>query len=485
MPDTKLGKPASETPSGLPCEDRLPGDGTPSGLPIDTYAVLVRLETSKSAVVIQDSGNLATSGGLPFEVVPSAEILDADVSLIASDDELRRAGLDSIFRADTSCLIRAIQLKYDQSPAGTLLVMTSQDHAADDIRRLCAENEHPLRQALAAGRARVRAYEWQMLRTISHCAEPCLAIDKTCRVVAANAVFCDLVELSCDDLIGSSLNGVIQIQEKLGTEFPPYPDFQVVTTPLFVKTRSLFFMTDIRVSELQTACGERSFLVFSDLLTDRRTGNSNIQLVQKLSEIVMEQDRPPAIIRKLLNILTLTLDASLICLLKRKDNDELVVTPYSNRRLDTLTANYIEPGSEPILEPYFTHGIPVLCEDVQACCSEDSFFRRVLPLSRFAFLPTGRGTSAPFAVLMGWASGGLNVGTKALPLLRIIANLFGVVLANARLLAEVRQEKETLRRHANLTAGREIRMAELKRENAQLRELIVKLGDRMEEQNRE
>jgi hypothetical protein len=485
LPDTKLGKAAPLTPSEQPRQDRMPADGTPSELPIGMYALLMRLETSKSAVVIKDSGNLAMSTRLPFEVAPSAEILDSDVSLIAGDDELRRAGLNGVFPVDSGCLIQAIQIRYDDSLAGTLLVMTPQDHAVDDIHTVCAENEHTISQALSAGRARVRTYEWQMLRTISHCAEPCLAIDATNKVVAANAVFCDLVELSCDDLIGSTLNSVIQVQEQLGSEFPQYPDFQVVTTPLFVKTRSLFFMTDIRVSRLQTVCGERSFLVFSDLLTDRRTGNSNIQLLQKLSEIVMEQDTPPAIIRKLLNILTLTLDASLICLLKRKDNDELVVTPYSNRRLDTLTANYIQPDSEPVLEPYFSHGIPVLCEDVQRCCSEDSFFRRVLPLSRFAFLPTGRGTSASFALLMGWARGSLTVGTKALPLLRIIANLFGAVLANARLLAEVRQEKEILRRHANLTAGREIRMAELKRENAQLRALIIRLSRKVEGQNRE
>jgi hypothetical protein len=54
------------------------------------------------------------------------------------------------------------------------------------------------------------------------------------------------------------------------------------------------------------------------------------------------------------------------------------------------------------------------------------------------------------------------------------------VLVSAKRFFEMEQEKEALRRHAKLTAGREVRMAELKKENVHLKEMIRKLSEQVQ-----
>ena len=109
------------------------------------------------------------------------------------------------------------------------------------------------------------------------------------------------------------------------------------------------------------------------------------------------------------------------------------------------------------------------------------FFRRVLPISRFAFLPAGQGSQADHALLMAWSRTGSAIGMDALPLLKVVANLLATVLASARQSREIEQEKDKLRRYSATAAGREVKMADLKKENAQLKELVTRVGERARE----
>jgi hypothetical protein len=178
----------------------------------------------------------------------------------------------------------------------------------------------------------------------------------------------------------------------------------------------------------------------------------------------------------MLNLLALTLNCDLVCVLRRKPNNEMIITPYCNRRPDTLQANVIEAMKEPVLEPFLAGGTPVFCESIETACPESSVFRQIAPIRRFAMIPVGDAAPIEYAVLAAWSGTDSAVGPEVVPLLRIIANLIGTVLANIRLATESEQEKETLRRYARLTSGREVRMAALKRENAQMRDLLTKLG---------
>jgi hypothetical protein len=248
-----------------------------------------------------------------------------------------------------------------------------------------------------------------------------------------------------------------------------------------VRTQALFFVSELKLSRLMTSCGPHTICVFQDLLTHQRTGNSNIQLIQKLSSLAMDEEHPNTQTRRIINVLAATLNCDLVCILRRKGEDEMLVTPHTNRSLESLRANLISRKSEEILEPFFSNGCPVFCADVGSSCLEDGFFRQVQRISQFAFVPAGQGDSPEYALLMAWSNPDESIGPKAMPLLRIAANLLGSVLLRSKLVSEMDQETEILRRYTRLTAGREVRMADLKRENARLRELLMKLGGKDKE----
>jgi hypothetical protein len=163
----------------------------------------------------------------------------------------------------------------------------------------------------------------------------------------------------------------------------------------------------------------------------------------------------------------------------------MIVAPHLNRSLETLRANFIARSREPVLEAFFANGLPVFCTDVEGSCPEGSFFRQVLGISRFALLPAGPGAQPEYGLLLAWSQPDAQVGRKAMPLLRVAANLLGTVLERSRLVAEIDQERDILRRYTRLTSGREVRMADLKRENAHLREVIMKLSDGSSETSKE
>jgi len=102
-------------------------------------------------------------------------------------------------------------------------------------------------------------------------------------------------------------------------------------------------------------------------------------------------------------------------------------------------------------------------------------------ISQFAFVPAGHGNSPEYALMMAWSDPDDSIGPRTMPLLRIAANLLGSVLLRSKLVSEMDQEADILRRYTRLTAGREVRMADLKRENARLRELLMKLGNKDKE----
>jgi hypothetical protein len=446
------------------------------GLPVEEYALLVPLETSKSAMVVYDSGNLKNSDKLPYETFPSRGMILSDKTVGASQYEITQVGLHDVFEPDPATSLVSIRLEYEDKIAGTLLFKASSSEAIEEVQLVCNGIGSVIRDILINARTAVEAYEWEIMRNVYRCPEPCLVIDQPGRIVSANAMFCELLGAEYDELVGNPLQEFVNLQDDIESNVASFPAHEEMITPIFIKTKSLFFMSNIAFLRLPTVCADRFMFIFRDLLTDQRTGNSNIQLAQKLSSLIMNPEPPQTILRKLVNVLTLTLDADLVCVLRRKDNDELIITPYSNRKLDTLRLGFIEPDREPVLEPYFTRRIPVFCEDVENSCSDQSFFKRILSISRFAFLPVEQGPASAHALLIAWSGASKGIGTKALPLFRIIANLMGTVLAQTRLLSKIEQERKTLRRYAKLTAGREIRMARLKRENVQLKGLIKKLS---------
>jgi PAS domain-containing protein len=452
-------------------------------LPIPEYAVLVPTGISRSAVVVADFKNKAASSGLSIETFPQKEVAAGGLTFSATDQEIATAGLADVFTAGPGMVIHTIPADSDDPGAGILLVKVPESESIDAVRNLLEVNAGLLEKILTRARQVAAAHERAILKGTFHFTAPSVVVDSAQRVVFANAMFAELVGIAYDDLTGSQLTDFIHLDRGFETDAPEVPEHEEMTTPLFVKTQSLFFVSDVRLSRLATPCGERLIYTFADLSTERRRGNSNIQLIQKLSAMMIGDEPPQAVLRRLVNALALTLGCDLVCIMKKKkkSNDEMIATPYTNRRLETLRINFIQPKNEPVLQPYVSHGTPVLCDDVEKACGEQSFFRRVLPMSAFALVPAGQGRHADYALLMAWSRTGTAAGTEALPLLRVVANLLAAVLASAKQSREVELERETLRRFTAATAGREAKMAGLKKENARLRELVANLSETTEE----
>jgi hypothetical protein len=434
------------------------------------------MQTTPSALVVGDSGNLPNSQELPFEIFPAIDLASNDEMIKASPEELARTGLRSIFDPDPAKSIRPIPLSDSIVTIGSLLVKAPPDSMPNLVKEICRNHAAELNSHVAEAWPLVIQYEWEILKHTFRCPSPCLVTDTSRTVVSSNNILCDMLGRAADEVIGAPLDDLVYFERESTSDIPYNPECIEITTPLLVKPLFLFFTTNVSLTRISTVCGDRLIYVFQDIYPDRRAGNSNILLIQKLSNMAISEGPPQTVIRRLINLLTLTLNCDLVCVLRRKRNKEMIVTPYSNRRIDTSHANVIEAAKEPVLEPFFMRGNPVFCDNVEQACPEPSFFRQISPLSRFALLPVGDGTGSEYAVLAAWSKPDTTIGPEAVPLLRIIANLLGSVLTTIRLVTENDQEKETLRRYTRLTAGREIRMANLKRENAQLRELVMKLS---------
>jgi PAS domain-containing protein len=458
------------------------GPVRPSDLPAGEYALILARRTAPSAILVGDSGNLPVSRDLPLEFFPGAGLMTGERTVPANLEDLARAGLQDVFEPDAAESICSMPISDAPGAAASLLVKASPGSLDGLLREIRANHTAGLQRWASTARSIQVNYEWQILSHIFPCPSPCFVADTGRRLVSSNTAMCDLLGRPSDELVGVTVDSLVYFERRPDAEIPRYPDCVEITSPVLVKPTYRFLTTAVNLTRIPTVCGDRTVYVFRDILSDRRAGNSNVQLVQKLSNLMVSGDAPHTVIRKLINLLALTLNCDLVCVLRRKPNGEMIVTPYCNRQVDTLNANVIESVKEPILEPFFSSGSLVFCENVDKSCPEPSFFRQVSSLSRFALIPIGEGTSSEYAVLAAWSERQASVGSEVIPLLRIIANLVGCALAAVRLETESQQERETLRRYTKLTAGREMRMASLKRENTQLKELVTALSSSAKEQ---
>ena len=443
-------------------------------LPFEQYSLLISCGASNSAIAVCDSGNLLNSGTGPVEVFPANRLQTGHGSFDATKDHLSSMGLDGLFQPDPKASICSLSISAPDEPSALLVVRLPDGVSDEAVSQAVTEHSEDLTHMIELGSRLVAAYERQIGKVVFRSSAPCIAVNEAHRVVSANSVFCELLGKPYDEVVGADLDELVHLERDTTPEIPYHPESQQLTTPIFVKPRSLFFLSEVLVSRLATPCGDRRILVFKDLLTDRRTGNSNIQLIQKISSIMVTREAPQTVLRKLINTITLTLACDLVCVLRKKSSNEMIITPYSNRRLETLRATVLDVSDEPVLEP-LSRGNAVLCENVEGSCQRDSFFKCALPMERFALLPAGESSRFTHCVLLTWSGHNQAIGPRALPLLKIIGNLIGIVLLAAKAKTSIEQERETLRRYTKLTVGRELRMAQLKRENARLRDLMMKL----------
>jgi PAS domain-containing protein len=445
-------------------------------LPVEEYALLVRTSFTSSSIVVGDSGNLPRSASLPFEVFAEMDRTAGEGAIIASPDELARNGLQDVFGPDPTKCVKAIPIADPGATDATLLVKTTSAGLVETVKAIHTNHAAQLSAYVAAARAVAVQYEWQVLSRIWRCSCPCVVAEPGRTIVAVNSLLCDILGRSADEVIGTRLEDLLDFERQPEGDIPFEPQSLEITTSTLIRPLFLFFVSNVGFARFSTVCGDRLVCLLQDISTDRRAANSNILLIQKLSGVAASEGPPQVAVRKLINLLALTLRCDLVCVLRRKARNQMIVTPHSNRRLDTLMANVIEAADEPVLEPFFTGGNPVFCDNVEAACPESSFFRRIAPADRFAVVPIGDDPGCDHAMLAVWSKPECSFGPEGMHLLKTVANLVGGVLAKIRMANENQHEKEALRRYTRLTAGRETKMASLKRENAELRDLVTRLG---------
>jgi hypothetical protein len=452
-----------------------------TGLPVDDLVILMPVDISTTAIAVHAEGTLLESGDLPREIFTPGDFLNSGRTVHATSEELARLRLSGIFSPDKNAEIASIPLAPDDPVNGFLVCKLTRSDSLDNVRTMVRRRTDSLRMFLKESRPLVEQLERDLLRVEHDLQHPAVIVDARLQVAGANGAFCELAGRSRSDLTGQSLFDILRLESSLPENLPPYPGHATLTSPLYVKTQALFFVSELRLSRLDTPCGPHTICVFQDLLTHQRTGNSNIQLIQKLSSLVMDGEHPNTLTRRVINVLAATLNCDLVCVLRRKGDHEMLVTPHANRSLESLRANLVSRESEKVLEPFFANGCPVFCADVGETCPREGFFGQVQRMSQFAFVPAGGGNAPEYALLMAWTDPDDSIGPRTMPLLRIAANLLGSILLRSKLVSEMDQESEILRRYTRLTAGREVRMANLKRENASLRELLMKLGNKDKE----
>lgn len=474
---------AAGTGAGISRACQLPGDADPRlgvELPAEEYAVVQKLRLLPSAVVVADSGNLRRSVALPVEVFLDSNYLPSGSTMFASRENLANSGLDRLFAPDPGHCVSSIDLARSGTAWGQVLVKAPAGELPDTLAAIKGDCTGALDRLVSGLGDVALRYEWEILSHVGRPLNPCVVIDTDELVVAASAMMCDVLHRSAGEVTGCPLDDVVKMEADTVLEAPGGPEPRNVTTSVLLRPLFLFFTSEVIVTDFDTVCGPRTLIVFGDLYADRRTGNSNIQLIQKISGLTLLDGAPQNLIRKMLNLMALTLGCDLVCVLRRKQDREMIITPHSSRRVDMLRANVIEGPNEPLLEPFFARGAPVYCDNVEDSCPESSFFRKMSAVSRFVLVPVGDGSKSEYAVLATWSNPEVTFAAETVPLLKILANLLGTVLGKITLATENEQEKENLRRYTRLTAERETRMAALKRENAELTELVRRLSCRAE-----
>ncbi|MGD9401458.1 MAG: hypothetical protein PVF95_04200 [bacterium] len=218
--------------------------------------------------------------------------------------------------------------------------------------------------------------------------------------------------------------------------------------------------------------------IHSDDLFDEVAGRPYVGLLHRLSGLGLSQGPPDETVKRMLGALARGLRANLACIVRQNDGD-LVLTRHSTRSAHSLGGDTLSAAEDPVLRAFIENGCPAVCEAVRESCGETGFFRRGLSISAFALFPVNDPECERRGLLITWKEAAPNLGSEHLVALGSMANLVGAVLKMSRLTDDLEFERDSRRRYTRLIAGREVRMAELKSENAKLKELVMELSHKI------
>jgi transcriptional regulator with GAF, ATPase, and Fis domain len=219
--------------------------------------------------------------------------------------------------------------------------------------------------------------------------------------------------------------------------------------------------------------------IHPELLFDEVGRGPYMGLLHHLSRAALAEDPAQTVVGTMLRLIARALCCNLACMVRQCD-DELLVTRHSTRSTHALGGDVISQEHDPLVRPFMENGCPVVCDRVREACTESSFFRKGLSISAFTLLPA-TGDSERRGLLLTWRGAAPSMKSEHLLTLGSVAHLMGSVLMRVHLEEDLEHERESRRRYTKLVAGREVRMAELKSENAKLKDLVIELSRKIGE----
>lgn len=482
MPETKLGDVTCGTGDSVALSAAGPVSTCihPESL-FEEFALLFPRDDGPTAALMVKRRASGEAAQRVCEVFVDVGYLREMRSIPATAENLKRTRLDDLFEPDEDKALYPLWLEGDCGPSGLLVIKAGLGRSTDEFRQTCGQQELALKYLLLRVRDAVRGYETLIMKYLLEHRCPCVVVDEHRRVVFADPSFLDVAGLVGEEVLGTDLESILKFDAGDSAAEPAGREPRKVTTPVFMVPLSVLITASMEVCSMKTPCGARMLFAFENLRSQEVIDESDAGLIQRFSELALS-DRPPAdVIRNILTSLASSLSCNLACVVKQSGKTELVVTPHSSRRVYSLGVRLLSLAADPELRPFFRMGRPVMCDDADSACGEESFFKRALSISAFALLPIKDGESERSGLLLTWRRPTPHSSPQKITTLTSVANILGSVLKRAQALADLEHERDSRRRYTRLMTGREVRMAELKSENAKLKELVMELSTKKSE----
>jgi hypothetical protein len=488
MPETEFGGVLCGTgdSDASPATDPVSACVHPEFL-FEEFALLLPRDEGPTAALAVKRAASGRSSQIVCEVFADTGYLREMERIPATADRLKDARLDDLFVPDDEKAVYPFWLDHDCGLSGLLLVKSELDRDPAELRNAGEEHDLALRYLMLIARDAVRGHETIMMKLMLEHKCPCIAVDHRKRVVFFNRSFSEIMGMKGADLLGADLESILKFggDRETASSRTTENDGDAPSMPVFVVPLSILINAEVKQINVRTPCGTRTIYAFENLRPDEPITETETCLIHRLTQIALSNEQPVRVVNVMLSSLASALSSNLVCLVRQSGDDELIVTPYSTRRLYSLGSRVLSLENDPVLKPYFEDGTPVICADIQSACHDGSFFKRALAIDGFALIPIDLGGGPRTGVLITWQKAMPESSPLKVMLLSSTANIIGSVLMRAEVLNELEHERDSLRRYTKLVAGREVRMAELKSENAQLKNLIMELSDGSRGQERQ
>ncbi len=447
-------------------------------VPFEQYAILVPLELINTTAVVYPS----TNGSIEiFEIFIPTEIVQweflAHGDPVVADEILCRC-LGSCFSFSSGEALWINSL--DPTFQGVLVAFKASDKAnPKDLRDIVRDIIEVPSSEFVNLLFRILSYERLIIKTMIENRLPCFLTNQSGRIITANCSFKDLLDIPTLEPM-TELNQIISFGEQNDLLKDVKDEQWTAITPIYCRNTGRVFESRVSISPLLTPIGRRFLWTLSDIPFNQIQAGSNAILLERLTAVAATAEEPETALRSIINIVVASFQADIVAIFKECDGKRLVITPYSNRKSESIELNVLECRSQPELEPYFERRQPLFYPDMSSLAGP-SVVKFKLDAQQFALVPVTSGNKR-YALLVIWQNRIPGIDSRILTTLKTIANIIATTLSTISIKTEAEKERQRIQRYARLTAGREIQMTRLKRQIKELEALLAKFtGDRKQE----